>query len=140
MEASVCIAQKGTVEDIAGHRITVRVHRETACGQCNARSMCNLSDIEERIIETSDYSNNFRIGDDVRIAITAGMGNRAVLLGYLLPFVLLVTVLISLNALGFQEWVSGLFSLVMLGAYYFILYLFRNRLKKSFTFTISKIA
>jgi sigma-E factor negative regulatory protein RseC len=140
MEASVCIAQKGIVEEITNHRITVRIQRETACGHCNASSMCNLSEIGERIIETVDEGRDYKIGDSVEVVISRNMGNKAVFLGYLLPFVLMVTVLILLNAAGLQEWLSGLISLGILAPYYFLLYLFRDRLRKNFTFTISKKA
>ena len=56
MEASVCIEQKGIVEEITDHRIRVRIHRESACGHCSAQGMCNLADISERIIEATDDS------------------------------------------------------------------------------------
>jgi sigma-E factor negative regulatory protein RseC len=138
MGASVCIAQKGIVEEIVDHTIRVRIQRESACGHCNARSMCNLSDISDRIIETHDNGLDLKIGDFVEIAITRSMGHKAVLLGYLLPFLLVITILILLNALRLQEWLSGLISLGMLVPYYMFLYLLRDRLKKSFTFTLSK--
>jgi len=138
MDASVCIEQKGTVEEIIDHRIRVRIHRDSACGHCNVKGICNLSDVSERIIETNDRSLNLKIGDIVGITITRNMGNKAVLLGYLLPFLLLITVLITLNALGFHEWLSGLISLATLVPYYMFLHLFRDRLRKSFTLTVRK--
>jgi len=136
METSVCVEQKGTVEEILNHRIRVRIHRDSACGHCHASGMCNLSDNAERILETGDNTLNLSPGDQVGISITRSMGNKAVILGYLLPFMLLITTLITLNALGFKEWLSGLLSMASLVPYYLLLYLFRNRLRKSFTFTI----
>jgi sigma-E factor negative regulatory protein RseC len=47
-------------------------------------------------------------------------------------------VLILLNSLGMKEWLSGLISLAALIPYYFILYLYRDRLRKSFAFTVRK--
>jgi positive regulator of sigma E activity len=138
MDASVCIEQKGTVEEITNHSITVKIHRDTSCGCCDSRGMCNLSDDTERIIDTVDNSLNLKIGDHVGITITRSMGNKAVILGYLFPFLLLIIVLIFLNALGFEEWLSGVISLAALFPYYMLLYLFRDRLKKSFTFVIRK--
>jgi positive regulator of sigma E activity len=139
MEASVCIEQKGTVEEIIDHRVRVRIHRDSACGHCNASGICNLSDVSERVIDTSDNTFNLKTGDIVGITITRNMGNKAVLLGYLLPFLLLITVLIAFNALGVKEWISGFVSLATLVPYYMILYLLRDRLRKSFTFTVRKI-
>jgi sigma-E factor negative regulatory protein RseC len=138
MDTFGCVAQKGTVEEVIDHRITVRIHREAVCGHCSASNICNLAGIGERIIETRDDRNDFRIGDRVDVTISRSMGNNAVVLGYLLPFLVLISALILLNALGLQEWLSGLISLGMLVPYYLILYVFREKLKRKFTFTIRK--
>jgi sigma-E factor negative regulatory protein RseC len=138
MEASVCIEQKGTVESIVGHLIKVKIFRESSCDHCNTRAICNLSDISERIIETNNTIPGLKIGDPVRVSISRSMGNKAVLLGYLLPFVILITVLLVLSSLGLDEWLSGTLSLIVLIPYYIVLYMLRDRLRRSFTFTINK--
>ncbi len=138
MEASVCIEQEGIVEEIADHRIRVKLRRDSACGQCSAHALCDLSDISERIIESADDSLNLKTGDVVGVAITRSMGNRAVLLGYLVPFILLLSVLITLTSLGFNELLSGLVSIFILIPYYLLIYLLRDRLKNSFHFTVRK--
>ncbi|MBN1144613.1 MAG: SoxR reducing system RseC family protein [Bacteroidales bacterium] len=138
MEASVCIEQEGIVEEITNHGIRVRLHRDSACGQCGAHALCNLSDVSERIIEAADNSMNLKTGDVVGVSITRSMGNKAVILGYLAPFVLLVTMLIILNSLGFNELLSGLVSISVLIPYYLLIYMLRDRLKNSFYFTVRK--
>jgi len=138
MEASVCIEQEGTVEEISDHRIRVRIHRDSACGQCHVNGICNLSDISERIIETGDNRVDLKVGDIVGVTITRSMGNKAILFGYFLPFLLLITALIILDASGTKEWLSGLISLAALAPYYITLYLFRNRLRRSIAFSVRK--
>lgn len=138
MEASVCIAQKGIVEEVTGHNIRVKIHRESACGNCSAQSICNLTGISERTIEIHDHDLHLKNGDFVDIVISQRMGNRAVFLGYMLPFLLLVSALILFNSLGMKELATGLSSLGILIPYYLILYAFRNKLIKIFAFTVSK--
>jgi sigma-E factor negative regulatory protein RseC len=138
MEASVCIEQKGTVENISSHNIRVRIRREASCGQCNARGMCFVGDGTERIIDISEFTPGLKIGDHVGIIITRSMGNKAILLGYLVPFLLLISTLIVLNLLGAKEWLSGLLSLASLVPYFILLYLLRNRLRKTFTLSARK--
>lgn len=138
MEASVCIEQEGIVEEITGHRIRVRLRRDSACGQCGAHALCNLSDVSERIIESTDDTQNLKAGDVVGVAISRNMGNKAVFLGYLIPFLLLLSVLITLNSMGFEELLSGLISLAALIPYYLLIYLLRDRLKNSFHFSVRK--
>ncbi len=138
MEASVCIEQEGIVEEITDHGIRVRLHRDSACGQCSAHALCNLSDISERIIESTDDTMNLKTGDVVGVAISRNMGNKAVILGYLVPFLLLLSVLITLSSLGFNELLSGLVSVAVLIPYYLLIYILRDRLKNSFHFSVRK--
>lgn len=140
MEASGCVAQKGTVEEITDHGVMVRVHRESACGHCSAQSLCNLSGSGEKIFETGSNQQNFSVGEAVEVVITRGMGNKAVFLGYFLPFLMVVAFLFVFQALHLPEWISGLLSLGTLLPYYGLLYLLRDRLKRSFSFTIRKLS
>jgi len=138
MEASVCIAQKGTVDEVFAHRIKVRIKPETACGHCSAYGICNMSDTSEKIIETSDQGLELKAGDPVEVTITRGMGNKAILLAYLLPFLLVISILLIFNTMGFKEWLTGVLALGSLIPYYLLIYLLRDRLKKHFTFIIRK--
>lgn len=128
------------MEEILDSGIRVKIQRETACGHCNAQGLCNMSDGSERIFEINENTRDLRVGDHVGIKITKSLGNRAVVLGYLIPFLLLLSVLIILTELGIKDWLSGLISVATLGPYYSIMYLFRNRLSRTFAFTIRKTA
>jgi sigma-E factor negative regulatory protein RseC len=64
---------------------------------------------------------------------------RAVLLAYVLPFVVLAGVLAGLQLSGKGEAVAGTGALCAVGVYYIVLSLFKGRLKKSFTFTAEKV-
>jgi sigma-E factor negative regulatory protein RseC len=138
METSVCIQQKGTVEEFTGHNIKVKIHREASCGHCGAKGLCYIGEGTERTIEISDFSSDLKIGDTVAISIARSMGNKAVMLGYMVPFIILLTTLIVLNSSGAREWLSGLLAIISLIPYYILLYLFRNRLRKTFLISARK--
>jgi sigma-E factor negative regulatory protein RseC len=138
MEASVCIEQKGVVEEITNHTARVRIHREAMCGKCSARGICNLTDATERIIEINRITPELKTGDPVLVKITRSMGNKALLLGYFVPFIVLIASLVLLSTTIRYEWVTGTLSIVIVIIYYFTLYLFRDRLRKTFTFHIRK--
>jgi sigma-E factor negative regulatory protein RseC len=138
MQASVCIEQKGTVEAIINHTVQVRIHRDSACGHCHANNLCNLFEMSERVVEADDQGLELKTGDSVEVIISRSMGNKAVLWGYLLPFLILITMLILIDALGAREWLSGMIALGSLIPYYTCLYMLRDRLKKNFTFTLRK--
>jgi positive regulator of sigma E activity len=136
MDTSICIEQKGIVEEINNHRVKVRVQPEAACGDCSARGICSLFGTSDRIIEVYNKSQQLSIGDHVMISISQGMGNKAVILGYLIPFILLISVLVIFTSLGIKEWITGLVALTTLVPYFIILNLFRNRLNRNITFTL----
>jgi len=138
MNASVCIEQKGTIEAIANNKITVRIDRESACGHCHIQGLCHLTGPLERTIDVKNDNRNFLVGDVVEIMITRGMGNKAVVFGYLLPFIIMVFTLLLLTSLSLAEWISGLISLAVLVPYYIVLYILREKLSRNFIFTIRK--
>lgn len=138
MEDTVCIEQQGTVEEVIGDKVYVRIRQISACGDCHARSICSMVEMEDKLIEVHEHALNLSAGDAVNIIMKRSMGNKAVLLGYVIPFLLLITILIILTSLVSKEWIAGLASVAMLIPYYFVLYLLRHRLRKTFTFSLRK--
>ena len=67
------------------------------------------------------------------------LGYKAMLLAYGLPFLMVLMALIIFTTLHFSELIAGLGSLSILVPYYLIIYYFRDKLQKTFTFTIRKI-
>jgi positive regulator of sigma E activity len=139
MNTSECIEHRGTVEEILNHCIRVKIQRDDACGHCGAQNMCNLGNDSGMIIETPKSDPDLKTGDVVGITMARSTGNKAILFGYFLPFILLISVLITLNAMGFRDWVSGLISIFTLVPYYLLLYAFRKKLSKTITFSVHKI-
>jgi sigma-E factor negative regulatory protein RseC len=140
MNSAVCIEQKGIVESVNNQRIVVRIDRGSACGHCSANGICNMAESTERVIELKDSTQTFAVGEWVGITISRSMGNKAVILGYLIPFVLLISSLLIFTAFKLSEWIVGVSSLLTLVPYFIILSLFRERLRKTFTFSIHKAA
>lgn len=133
-----CIEQQGTVEKISGNKVLVRIRQISACGQCRAKEFCSLTEMKDKIIETSYYTPGLAEGDMVSISMKQSIGLKAVILGYMIPFLLLIATLFILDSSGVTEWKSGLLSLSVLLPYYLVLYLFRDKLKKAFTFVLTK--
>ena len=64
------------------------------------------------------------------------MGHKAVWLAYFIPLLLLLAVILGLMGLGLAEVPAGLAGLAAVALYYLLLYLFRDRLKNEYIFTI----
>ncbi len=138
MSEIVCIEKQGIVERIVEDTVMVRIRQLSACGSCRAKGLCSLSESADKIIEVDKNTPDISTGDTVNIVISRAMGNKAVVLGYLLPFLLMFTTLILLSRLPWKEWMTGLASVGILVPYYLTLYALRDRLKKTFSFTIRK--
>lgn len=116
----------------------VNIISQSACASCHAKGACNSSDIEEKEIEVSGFSNNYKTGEVVTVVFKQTQGYAAVFWGYGLPFIVVMLTLIVANALSVGELASGLISLGVLIPYYIILYFFRNTFKKVFKFEIEE--
>jgi positive regulator of sigma E activity len=139
MNSSVCIEQNGIVESSGNGIVSVRISPVSACSDCHSKGICSLFGTTEKIIEVAGRNEDFRAGEHVGIKITQSMGNKAIALGYFIPFLLVLLTLILFTVLHLKEWHAGLLAISTLIPYYIILYFLRSRLRKTFTFTLKKI-
>ncbi len=139
MNATSCIEQQGIVENTEMGVVSVKISQVSACSDCHSKSSCSIFGMEEKIIDIPDESGEFHTGDKVGIAITQPMGSKAILLGYFIPFVLVMLTLVIFTLFHFGEWQSGLLALSILIPYYVTLYFSRAKLRKTFAFTLKKL-
>lgn len=135
------IKHLGIVENINGSRLKVKIVQSSACSACSVKGHCSASETKEKIIDVYNKNNvPCQVGERVMIVGTTSMGMKAVLLAFVLPFiVLLLALIISLKLTGGDEAVSALVSLGTLVPYYLIIYICRNRLSHSFMFILESI-
>ena len=133
------IQHTGFIEKIEHPRIYVRIVQQSACSECHAKSFCISSDSQIKTIEIEDHSGNFTLNEQVVICGSYAMGMQAVWLAFVLPLLLIVSLVATGTILFENELIGGLAGLSVLFPYYIILYLMRNKLKQKFVFTLSKI-
>ncbi len=133
------IEHDGMVTAIHDHEIEVAVISKAACVSCQIKSVCNPSDVKEKVFKVPvNNSSEFTIGDTVTLSISEGSGMLAVLLGLGFPVMILLAGFFSSTAAGLSEPLSALIAVVSTAFYYLILYLTRKRAEKRFAFTISR--
>ena len=131
------IKHTGIIKSIDKDIINVTILSQSACSDCQAKSMCAVADMKEKVIEISKKSSdNYKIGDQVTVVMERSMGPKAVFYGYFFPFLVVLISLIVLIILTGNEGLAGLISLGLLIPYYFMIYLFRDKLKKKFEFNL----
>jgi sigma-E factor negative regulatory protein RseC len=128
----------GVVEKITGHSVYVKIVQQSACAGCHAKSMCMAADSKEKVIEIPDSSGLYYVNDPVIVCGQSSMGMQAVLLAFVLPLLLVVTTIVFGTYNKWNDGLNALSGLLVLLPYYGILYLFRDKLKKKFIFTLKK--
>lgn len=122
-----CAVQSGVVMRIEGGRAVVGVERGEACGACAARNVCGTHGHSLHEVVVALPREAVGVGDRVTLSISQRERLRAVLLAYVVPFVLVLVGLVGLISNGVQEGVAGLVSMGLVALYYAVLYLFRGK-------------
>jgi sigma-E factor negative regulatory protein RseC len=134
------ISHPGIIQSIDAHSIKIRIESAAACGSCIAKGSCGMAEMEDKVIEVIQSDDTqYTVGQYVTVSMKQTLGSLAVVLGYVVPFTVVLLTLIIMLQLGFSEGVSGLVSLGILAPYYLVLHLCRNLLKKTFRFYISSL-
>ena len=131
------ITHEGIITKINDDELEIKILAKSACAACHAQSACSMSDMKEKRLTVPRPKNqDFQLMQKVNVRMKVSQGNKAAILGYLLPFILLMAVLFSLIGCGLGEGLSALCSITALIPYYAILHLRRDKLKKQFEYEI----
>lgn len=133
------VLHNGVVERIEPPYVFVRILQQSACSGCHAKSLCTVAESSVKTIEIEDRSGSYHVDEEVYICGTYATGLRAVVLAFIVPLFLIIISLFLGNRLTGNEITGGLIGLLILFPYYGVLYLIRNKLKKKFIFSLSKI-
>jgi len=139
MSNTKSIEHKGRIDSITGNKIHVSFLAMSGCASCHAKGVCSAGDMQEKSVDVYDFSNQYKVGDNVNVTLKQSLGFRALFLGYVLPFILVLLILIILSSVTSNEAIAGLSALSILIPYYLILFLLKDKIKKDFAFTINKI-
>lgn len=135
---SQSIEHSGIVEQIDGDQIKVLIMQQSACSECHAKSLCSIADKKEKIIEVISSDPTLKVGDKVIIYGESSIGLQAILLAFIIPFVLIFLTLFIFQHFIENELIAGILAILVLVPYYLILFLSNKRLKNKFQFKIKK--
>ena len=131
------IKHSGVVENIVGDCVSVRIVQTSACAACKVASHCNAAESKEKLVDVRcANSAAYKKGQQVVVTASTEVAARALLLGFGLPFVVLVSVLFIVLQVSGNEALAALSGLAALLPYYVALYLCRNRIREQLSFAI----
>lgn len=132
------IEHLGRIQQVSGETIKVNLINVAACSSCHVKGACSVSDVDNKVIEVANTGAAFKPGDPVTVAFNESQGVKALFLGYIIPFIVLMLVLIITWYLTGNELATALLALGSLIPYYMGLTLFRKKLKNTFIFIVSR--
>ena len=128
------IEHQGIIVSIDNNIAHVRIEQTSACASCHVKEMCGASEKTEKIIDAHIVDNTLKIGDQATIIGQKSLGIQAILLAYVLPFVVIVAALFIVNIFTTNEVIMGTCALASLIPYFAVLRLMRNKIQAKFQF------
>ena len=136
------IEHEGKVVSVDKDYIGVEIVNKSACAACHAKGVCGASDASIKVVEVAQdittLTEDYQVGETVNVVMRESMGTQAVWLAYVVPLMVLMAAILVFWLCQASELVMGLGALGILALYYVILFFFRNKISKIFTFSIEK--
>ena len=93
----------------------------------------------ERQIDVFEAGASYQIGEEVVLCGSTSMGMRAVFLAFGIPMLLLLFALfVTMRVTDGDALVSSLVALLAIVPYYLVIYYMKDKLNRTFSFTIEK--
>ena len=133
------ISHEGVVEEVRGDSVRVRIVQTSACAACKVAGHCSAAESKEKVVEVvDDRAAAYAPGDSVVVSIEPSTGRRAVILAFVVPFLILVAVLVVALWVTGDEGVAAIIALASLVPYYLVLHGMERRLARKFSFVINQ--
>lgn len=134
------IKHSGIIESVENDFIRVRLIDNYACSECSVASHCNASDMKEKIVNINNVNNasDYSKGDAIIVIASSRIELIAVLLAFIVPFIIMIATLFIVYRIDSDEVISAISSLFVLVPYYLVLYYNRGRIGDKLSFEIEK--
>ena len=131
------IEHSGVVQRVDSGHVQVLIVQTSACAACKVAGYCNAAESKEKLVDVwCDNAADYEVGQTVTVTASQRVAAKALLWGFGLPFVVMVTVLVVVLMLTGNEGVAALSGLLALMPYYGVLFLLRRRLREELSFAI----
>lgn len=131
------VSHPGVVVGIGEQDLEIEILSASSCGACNIKSACGMSEMKEkRLTVPKPTDREFIVGQPVSITMSTRQGNKAALIAYFIPTLIIISLTVVLSSF-IKEWLAALAGIGAMAVYYFVLYyFFRDKLRNEFTYEI----
>ena len=135
------ISHEGIVQAVDDHGVKVRIVQSSACASCKVASHCSAVESKEKVVDVrcTNAMEKYQTGDRVTISMSTKNGRDAVVMGFILPFLILVSILVLCLFITGDEGIAAVVSIGSLLPYYLLLWVFRDKMSKRFSFHIDEL-
>ncbi|MDR2979186.1 MAG: SoxR reducing system RseC family protein [Bacteroidales bacterium] len=122
------LCNEGLVKEILPDGLIVETMQCSACGSCHAKSVCIAGEQKEELLKiTVNDPQSFEIGEKVNIYMEKSLAGKAVILAYLLPFIILFSTLFITTKLTGNELLAFCVTIFTTAIYYLLLWLLNKK-------------
>ena len=139
MESRNEVTHTGIIREVDLQGIKVSIVVNSGCVSCQIKGSCNMAEQTDKEIYIECDPKLYKPGQQVVVRLKSAQGLRALFWGYILPLIILVACIIISSIFIKNEGVAGMISLLLLLPYYVVLYLFRNKIKKKFSYFVNPL-
>lgn len=133
------ISHSGIVETVSEGCVSVRILQTSACAACKVSGYCHAAEAKEKIVDVFDCDlAKYSTGQEVIVTASTAVARKALLLGFVMPFLLVLAVLVVVLLLTNNEGVAALAALGSLLPYYFLIWLRRDNIRRDISFQIEE--
>ena len=131
------ISHSGIIHSIEDGCIRVQIVQTSACAACKVASHCNAAESKIKMVDVmSNNTSGYKVGQEVTVWASKDVANRALMLGFGVPFLLLICVLMVALKLTGNEGVAALAAIASLVPYYVALWLMRDKIQQHISFNL----
>lgn len=130
------IKHTGFIESIDGRHLTVKILQTSACASCKIASRCNASEMKEKRIDVYADPAGYEVGQQVVVSTTMNAARRALLMGFGLPLIILLAMIVGLKLADYSDEAACLTAIAALVPYYLLIGLLREKIAQQISFQI----
>lgn len=133
------IEHKAIVEKVnpLTQEVTVRIEDTDECGDCPASGFCNSNgEPSNKVTIVTPMASFLKEEDIVNVRGTEKMHRKAIMYATVFPCIVLVVMMVGIYLLTHSQLASALSGLGATLVFYVLLWCFRSKISREFTFTI----
>ena len=131
------VSHTGVITNITGNELEIEILSSGSCGTCSIKSACGMSETKEKHITVpKPDGKEFIVGQPVKVSMTARQGGKAAIYAYLVPALLMISTILTISQFTSEDWIIAVAGIGIAAAYYFILFLFKGKIREKFEYEV----